>query len=428
MKNDKKRRFFNSIAVILLLAGCFSVTVISAQKKTNQLKENQSVAVSGKQDREYWSQLLYKISYPVVHNLAEETLKKNMPLEVGPDYYLQVKKVTYLEAVGRTMAGIAPWLALPDDNTKEGIMRKKLRDELLKGLTHAVDPNSPDYLNFRTEQQPIVDAAYMAQAFLRAPKALWDPLDAVTKNRIIEEFKTLRTRSGAYNNWLLFAGINEAFLLSVGEQPDPVRIDFARKKMIEWYVGDSWYSDGALFSMDYYNSYVIHPMMVDFLKVLAEKNKIKPEEYETALKRMVRYSEFLERVISPEGTYPPFGRSITYRTAAFQALAQTALMEKLPSHISPEQVRCALTAVMHRMYDECNNFDEKGWLYLGFCGHQPMIADQYTSTGSLYMATLGFLTLGLPENNIFWTGPAADWTSKKAWNNQPFKKDYKVEY
>lgn len=428
MKNDKKRRFSNSIAVILLLAGCLSVTDISAQKKTNQLKENQSVAVSGKQDREYWSQLLYKISYPVVHNLAEETLKKNMPLEVGPDYYLQVKKVTYLEAVGRTMAGIAPWLALPDDNTKEGIMRKKLRDELLKGLTHAVDPNSPDYLNFRTEQQPIVDAAYMAQAFLRAPKALWDPLDAVTKNRIIEEFKTLRTRSGAYNNWLLFAGINEAFLLSVGEQPDPVRIDFARKKMIEWYVGDSWYSDGALFSMDYYNSYVIHPMMVDFLKVLAEKNKIKPEEYETALKRMVRYSEFLERVISPEGTYPPFGRSITYRTAAFQALAQTALMEKLPSHISPEQVRCALTAVMHRMYDECNNFDEKGWLYLGFCGHQPMIADQYTSTGSLYMATLGFLTLGLPENNIFWTGPAADWTSKKAWNNQPFKKDYKVEY
>ena len=428
MKNDKKRRFFNSIAVILLLAGCLSVTDISAQKKTNQLKENQSVAVSGKQDREYWSQLLYKISYPVVHNLAEETLKKNMPLEVGPDYYLQVKKVTYLEAVGRTMAGIAPWLALPDDNTKEGIMRKKLRDELLKGLTHAVDPNSPDYLNFRTEQQPIVDAAYMAQAFLRAPKALWDPLDAVTKNRIIEEFKTLRTRSGAYNNWLLFAGINEAFLLSVGEQPDPVRIDFARKKMIEWYVGDSWYSDGALFSMDYYNSYVIHPMMVDFLKVLAEKNKIKPEEYETALKRMVRYSEFLERVISPEGTYPPFGRSITYRTAAFQALAQTALMEKLPSHISPEQVRCALTAVMHRMYDECNNFDEKGWLYLGFCGHQPMIADQYTSTGSLYMATLGFLTLGLPENNIFWTGSAADWTSKKAWNNQPFKKDYKVEY
>lgn len=48
--------------------------------------------------------------------------------------------------------------------------------------------------------------------------------------RIIEEFKALRTRSGAYNNWLLFAGLNEAFLLSVGEQPDPVRIEFAKRK------------------------------------------------------------------------------------------------------------------------------------------------------------------------------------------------------
>lgn len=425
MKNNEKQKFPSFIAIIILFIAGLLVTNVSAQK--NIVKKQLSTS-TGKQDREYWCQLLYKIAYPVVHNLAEETLKKNMPLEIGPDYYLQVKKVTYLEAVGRTMAGIAPWLALPDDESKEGVMRKKLREELLKGLTHAVDPNSPDYLNFRTEQQPIVDAAYMAQAFLRAPKALWDPLDPITKSRVIEEFKTLRTRSGAYNNWLLFAGINEAFLLSVGEQPDPVRIDFARKKMTEWYVGDSWYSDGALFSMDYYNSYVIHPMMVDFLKVLLHKNKIKPEEYETALKRMIRYSEFLERVISPEGSYPAFGRSITYRTAAFQALAQTALMEKLPDHISPAQVRCALTAVMHRMYDECNNFDEKGWLYLGFCGHQPMIADQYTSTGSLYMATLGFLTLGLPENNLFWTGPAADWTSKKAWSSQSFKKDYKVEY
>jgi hypothetical protein len=428
MKKNVKQKLSHILLVMLVLAIGILPTNVSAQKNKNKSKGNQITATTGKQDREYWSQQLYKISYPVVHNLAEETLKKNMPLEVGPDYYLQVKKVTYLEAVGRTMAGIAPWLALPDDDTKEGTMRKQLREELLKGLVHAVDPNSPDYLNFRSENQPIVDAAYMAQAFLRAPKALWEPLDSLTKKRVIEEFKALRTRSGAYNNWLLFAGINEAFLMSVGEQADPARIDFAKRKMTEWYVGDSWYSDGSLFSMDYYNSYVIHPMMVDLLKVLVDHKKIKLEEYETSVKRMVRYSEFLERIIAPDGSYPAFGRSITYRTATFQALAQTALMEKLPEHISPAQVRSGLTAVMHRMYDECNNFDNNGWLVLGFCGHQPMIADQYTSTGSLYMATLGFLPLGLPADNTFWTSPSLDWTSKKAWSSQPIKKDYKVEY
>lgn len=383
---------------------------------------------TGAQDRQYWSDLLYKIAAPPILNLSQGTLKKNMPVEKGPGYGLKAEKVTYLEAVGRTMAGVAPWLALPDDDTKEGKQRKELRTALLKGIANAVDPNNPDYLNFRSEGQPIVDAAYMAQAFIRAPKALWEPLDTLTKKRVVEEFKALRTRTGAYNNWLLFAGITEAFLLQIGEQADPARIEIAKHKIQEWYVGDGWYSDGPAFSMDYYNSYVIHPMMVDFMKILVANNRAKQEDYDATLKRMVRYSEYLERFIAPDGTYPAFGRSSTYRTAAFQALSQTALMEKLPAYIVPAQVRCALTAVMHRMYDQCNNFDEKGWLVLGFCGHQPMIADVYTSTGSLYMATLGFLALGLPADNPFWSAPAADWTSKKAWGQQPFKKDYHVEY
>lgn len=410
------------LMVVILMAS--PVVQAQSSKKT---KQNQ--VTSGAQDRQYWAELLYKMSSPVILNLANGSLKKNMPIEVPPgqttDFF---KKVTYLEAVGRTMAGVAPWLALPDEETKEGLMRKKLRLALLKGIANAVDPVNPDYLNFRTESQPIVDAAYMAQAFLRAPKALWEPLDDLTKSRIAEEFKALRTRTGAYNNWLLFAGINEAFLLSIGEQPDPARLEFAKRKILEWYQGDGWYSDGPSLSIDYYNSYVIHPMLVDFFKVLSDKKRINTEMYETAVKRMVRYSEFSERMIGPDGTYPPMGRSVTYRTAAFQALGQVALMGKLPAQISPAQVRSGLTAVMHRMFEQCDNFDKAGWLVLGFCGAQPGIADSYTSTGSLYMATLGFLPLGLPADHEFWTAPAADWTAKKAWSGQPFKKDYHVEY
>jgi hypothetical protein len=404
------------------------ITSNAHAQKRKVPKENEITVTTAVQDREYWANLLYKISWPVIHNLAGETLQKNMPLELAPGYYLQAKKVTYLEAVGRTVAGIAPWLALPDDETKEGSRRKQLRMELLKGLAHAVDPASPDYLNFRTEHQPLVDAAFLAHGFLRATQALWEPLDTLTKKRFIEEFKSLRNRKAGFSNWLLFAGITEAFLMKIGEEYDPVRIDLAIRKINEWYKGDGWYSDGEKFSMDYYNSFVIHPMLVDLLKVTVEKKFSQQQEYDMALKRMVRHSEFLERVISPEGTYPVFGRSITYRTAVFQALAQTALMEKLPEYIMPSQVRCALTKVMHHMYDNPANFDSNGWLVLGFNGQQPMIADHYTSTGSLYMATLSFLPLGLPASDPFWTDPPAEWTSKKAWNGQPAKKDYKVDY
>lgn len=79
----------------------------------------------------------------MIHNLAEGTLRQNMPVELSPAYELDARNVTYLEAVGRTLAGVAPWLALPDDDTEEGKLRKQLREEVLKGLKNAVDPASP---------------------------------------------------------------------------------------------------------------------------------------------------------------------------------------------------------------------------------------------------------------------------------------------
>ena len=73
---------------------------------------------------------------------------------------------------------------------------------------------------------------------MRAPRQLWDPLDGVTKSRIIAELKQLRRISPPYTNWLLFAAMNEAFLLSIGEEYDRMRIDLTLKKLNEWYVGD----------------------------------------------------------------------------------------------------------------------------------------------------------------------------------------------
>src|SRR5688572_26409350 len=421
-------RIVVKLSLVLVLSAGIASQMHAQQSQQKQLSSNDQPMNSGQKDRAYWSDLLYKIVSPVVLNLAAGTLKQNMPIEKGPGYSLKAEQVTYLEAVGRTMAGIAPWLALPDDESAEGRQRKQLRLALLKGIRNAVDPSNPDYLNFRTEQQPLVDAAFMAQGFLRAPKALWEPLDSVTKKRVVEEFKKLRNRSGAYNNWLLFAAISEAFLMSVGEQADPARIDFALKKMPEWYAGDGWYSDGPRFSMDYYNSFVIQPMLVDLYSVMQRFNKVSEADYQLVLKRMLRHAEFLERIIGVDGSFPPFGRSITYRTGSFQVLAHCSLLGRYPEQITPAQVRCAMTALMQRMFTSCNNFNGKGWLVLGFCGSQPAVADYYTSTGSLYLATLGFLPLGLPANDPFWIAPPVDWTSKKAWNSLPFKKDYKVDY
>ena len=150
--------------------------------------------------------------------------------------------------------------------------------------------------------------------------------------------------------------------------------------------------------------------MMDILDVLKRRGAEGADFYDTQLRRFVRFAEQQERMIGPDGTYPPVGRSIAYRLGAFHALAQVSLMKKLPKEIKPAQVRCALTKAMKRQLVK-GTYDKDGWLTLGFCGHQPRLAEKYVSTGSLYMCTLVFLPLGLDAMDEFWSsGPACNCT------------------
>ena len=227
------------------------------------------------------------------------------------------------------------------------------------------------------------------------------------------------------SNWLMFSAIIEAALLEFAGEYDNAPVDKAFENHIKWYKGDGWYGDGANFHLDYYNSYVIQPMLLDVSAVMKAHGQKWGDFYEVELPRIVRYADQQEKLISPEGTYPVLGRSSGYRFGCFQVLSQVSLIEQLPKHINPAQVRCALTAVMKRQLVP-ETFDENGWLTLGLCGHQPSIADNYVSTGSCYLCTFIFLPLGLPSNNEFWTSPAAQWSSQKAWSGQPVVADHSI--
>ena len=375
-------------------------------------------------DRRYWADLAYRIAAPVLSHMSKGELSKNMQLELSPTWDGRDKRVSYMEAFGRLMDGIAPWLALPDDDSAEGLQRRQLREWALASYANAVDPAGRDYLLWRKEGQPLVDAAFLASSFLRAPEQLWKPLDTLTKRRYVEEFRQLRRIDPPYSNWLLFSATVETFLLTADAQYDTYRIHSAIRKIEEWYVGDGWYSDGEHFAFDYYNSYVIQPMYVQVLEELVKRSKVVgPATEETARKRMQRFSIILERLISPEGSFPVFGRSMTYRLGVFQPLALLAWKGKLPDELPEGQVRAALTAVMRRMFSVDGNFNENGFLQLGFAGHQPNLADRYTNNGSLYLTSEIFLPLGLPADHSFWTAPAQEWTAKKAWSGADFPKD-----
>ncbi|MFK7691623.1 DUF2264 domain-containing protein [Paenibacillus sp. HJGM_3] len=364
-------------------------------------------------DRAYWLDTMERIAGPVLKALSVRQLKATMPVEVKTDARLQY---THLEALGRTLTGLASWLESGPRDGEEGRLRERFAEMARAAIDAGTDPASPDAFNFSEGDQPLVDSAFLAHAVLKAPTVLGEKLEPRVRRQLIASLKATRTRKPDSTNWLLFSSMIETALRQLGEADwDRMRIDYSLKQFQQWYKGDGAYGDGAAFHWDYYNSFVIQPMLLDIVEAVSGEEADWAKLVEPVRKRAVRYAAVQERLISPEGTFPPIGRSIAYRFGAFQHLAQMALRRELPVDIEPSQVRGALSAVIRRTMAQPGTFDANGWLTIGLCGHQPDLGEVYISTGSLYLCCAVFLPLGLPADDPFWTGEA-DWTSKKAWS------------
>lgn len=375
--------------------------------------------------RQGWIDRLTRIGSPVLSALAEGRLRASMPVETVAGAQGRAE-VTHLEAFGRTLAGVAPWLALPADGDEAGSTRAQWLALVRDGLHEATRANGPDRLNFTNGSQPLVDAAFLAQGLLRAPR-IWSSLDAERQGRLVDAMRSTRAITPGFNNWLLFAATVEAWLKQAGLPWDRMRVDYALRQHEQWYLGDGVYGDGPQFHFDYYNAYVIQPMLVDVLAACADDRPAWTEMREPILTRARRYAAIQERLIAPDGSFPPVGRSLAYRCGAFHALALAALRRDLPESVRPAQVRGALGAVIARTIDAPDTFDTNGWLRLGLCGHQPGLAERYISTGSLYLCSTAFLPLGLPASDPFWADAPEPWTSVRAWRGNAIPIDHAIE-
>lgn len=375
-------------------------------------------ATQGARDRRFWIEIMTTIARPVLENTANGTLHDNMPYESINHNDPSRREVCQLEAFGRTMVGLAPWLELGEDDTEEGKLRGEFLRMARKAYAMSAEPANPDRLCFfhKDNKQPLVDAAYYALGLLTARNNIWDKLDSNAQANIIAALRETRPIKPGEKNWALFASTVEAVLLELTGECDEQRMMHGIKKFqTEWYKGDGIYGDGNEFHYDYYNSIVIHPLLVAPMRIAVRHGMIPQSELDLATKRMGRYAQILERNISPEGTYPAVGRSICYRLAHFYALSQAGLDHLLPKRLKPAQARTAMTAVIRRMMNPADILDSDGWLRVGYTGQQLRMGEKYINTGSVYMTMAGFVALGLPPTDSFWNGPYMDWSNKMAW-------------
>ncbi|MDR3313811.1 MAG: DUF2264 domain-containing protein [Oscillospiraceae bacterium] len=371
-------------------------------------------------DRAVWLAALQKIALPVLENAAAGTLAANMPVECAAGQ--EKPNCSPLEGLARTLCGVAPWLECTECTGEEERQRQYYAALALQAIEKAVDPTTDNLFAFACNQR-LVEAAFLAQGILRAPRALLGKLTPAVRKNLADSLRQTRAVVPYYCNWLFFSGMVEAMLCALGEAWDAVRVEYVLRSAEKFYQGDGFFGDGERLAMNYYNSFVMHPMFLDMLAVLGEKNDGWRASVPVETARASRYASVLERMIAPDGSYPPLGRSLAYRFGAFHALAQAALQHNLGEHLPPNQVRSALTAVIERTLTP-GTFDDSGWLRIGFCGAQPGVGEYYIRTGSLYLCTTVFLPLGLAPSDPFWAGEAAAWTSKTMWSGGACELDH----
>ncbi len=389
--------------------------------------------------RSYWLDVLLRIIDPVLSAGTERTLHREIP-HGDEEKWRNNRKDSFavLEAVGRTLCGLAPWLEKKQLDPEEEKLRHHYATLARKTIDAITDPSSPDRVPFYVPAQKnggtfvcqsLVDAAFLSHAIVRAPSELFHKLDSRIRNNLVNCLKETRLLRPPHNNWILFPGMVEAALKVCGEKPDLMRVDMSLYQHEQWYKGDGIYGDGPSFHWDYYNSYVIQPMMADIAGMFAgelSRGSDGQKRYATIIKRASRYAFILERMISADGTFPAVGRSLTYRTGAFQLLAEAVYEGFLPEGLSPGGTRRALTKVIRRCFEADGTFDEKGWLSEGLCGHQPGLAEPYICAGSLYLCTTVFLPLGLDSSDPFWTSPDEPHSAELIWSGADVPADHAI--
>lgn len=381
----------------------------------------------GTGQRRFWIEQVERIAGPLLARAASGELRNaglGGRLDRPPGFH------TSLEACGRTLAGLAPWLANehPVDSS-EALVRETLHALAIEALRHGTNPDDPDCWNWNNQDQCVCDAAKVAVAVLTAPRLIPGSEEDL-RSALRERLESTRVITPHYNNWLLFSATIEAAIGHLGGRADLMRIDYALKQFEQWYVGDGFYKDGVEFHMDYYNSFVIHPMLLVTLEYLAgtHPGRMGHGELERQWKRAARYAEILERYISPEGTFPPVGRSLGYRFGVLGALGFVAARHKLPASLDPAQVRCAMTAVLERFAAADEMVSDDGILLPGFIGHDPKVVEFYLQDSASYLMLLPFQPLALPPEDPFWAAESTPWTALRLWTGGSVPVDHALEH
>lgn len=279
-----------------------------------------------------------------------------------------------------------------------------LIDFFSAGIRSGVDPDAPDrWVRMEEHGQAKVEAASIALILDMTRPWIWDRLDALTQQRVVD-YLAPAVGDDTYPpiNWLWFRLVVQTFLRSVGGpwSPDDVAADLALHDTFA--QGAGWMSDGAARSYDHYVGWALHlyPILWARMQGAAELAGDRIARDAASLDRFLQDAVHL---VGGDGSPLIQGRSLIYRFAA-AAPFWAGVVAGVPSVPAGALRHAAERIVSH--FAERGAPDERGVLSMGWHGEWRPLAQSYSGPGSPYWAAKGLLGIMLPSDHPVWTAPA----------------------
>ncbi|MGV2990475.1 DUF2264 domain-containing protein [Vibrio sp. E150_011] len=270
-----------------------------------------------------------------------------------------------------------------------------VRELIVKGT----DPNSDQYWGELGDiDQRSVEMAPIAMWLTLLPEISWDPLTEQQQTNLVHWLASIQDHPTSQNNWLFFTIFVQQGLRSVGREAlvDEQLEQQCLQRIRDWYLGDGWYGDGDIETIDQYCGYAMHYYGLIYSQLYPNAN---PEFAGIFKTNADTFSYPFRYWFSEEGDSLVQGRSLTYRFASAGFWGAYALCEQ--TELSKGEIK-GLWARQIRRWQTKPIFTQTGVLTRGYDYPNTTMCEVYNSPTSPYWAMKAFIPLLLPDENEFW--------------------------
>tara|TARA_R110001583_G_scaffold28426_2_gene100872 strand:+ start:6213 stop:7946 length:1734 start_codon:yes stop_codon:yes gene_type:complete len=296
-----------------------------------------------------------------------------------------------LEGVARPLWGLVPLEMGGGHFEHWGLMRAL--------IIEGTDPNSAGYWGeLHDVDQRSVEMAAIGFFMILLPQQAWHPLTELEKQNLATWLASIQYKETSHNNWLFFTVIIQQALKDVG-RIDLVDLALQQQfleKLKNWYLGDGWYGDGGIETIDHYGGFALHYYGLLYATKFNHQNDELAKLFKSRSDAFARPFSYW---FSENGDTLVQGRSLTYRFACCGFWGAYALADN--TVFTPGQIK-GLWARHLRRWKDKPIFTHTGILTRGYDYPNLQMCEVYNSPTSPYWAMKAFLPLMLDDDHSFW--------------------------